>query len=156
MNIALIIGIIAFGILFLFIEAFFLPGLAVVGILGGLMMIGGVYLMYDGYGSFYGHISLAATVAIAGWTIYYGFRRLWLLKWSVREQVNSRVNELEEHVVSIGEKGVAFTALRPNGRVLFGEIRVEVFSIGEFVDKGTGVEVVKITANRIYVKPLNI
>ncbi len=149
----LVAAIIVIGIVLMFVEMFFLPGVGLVGILGGLIAAGGVALTYSYYGSYYGNMSLLLTGLVALFALGYGFRRLWKLKWSVRESVDSKTNVLEGVDCRPGDKGTAFTVLRPNGKAIINGKRYEVYSLGEYIEKDTPVVVVKITSDKIYVKP---
>jgi len=53
----------------------------------------------------------------------------------------------------MGKTGVVSTLCRPAGSVDFDGVRLDVVSDGEFIEKGTTVEVIEIEGNRIVVKP---
>ena len=52
----------------------------------------------------------------------------------------------------IGKTGVAHTVCRPSGKATFDDIILDVVSRGEFIDKGTPVEVFAVEGNRILVR----
>jgi membrane-bound serine protease (ClpP class) len=54
--------------------------------------------------------------------------------------------------VPVGVEGRAETCLRPAGRALFGEQRIDVITQGEFIDSGATVRVIKARGNRIVVE----
>ena len=147
-----VIFIIALGLIFIFIEIFFIPGTGLVGILGGALVIGGVVLAYIQFGSTTGNLILLISSIIFLIMTITGFKRISELKWGLNEHVEGRVNVLEENLVKPGDKGIAFTDLRPNGKAIINDLRLEVYSVGEFVDKDTPVEVTKVTTSKIYVK----
>lgn len=155
MSLALIIFIIALGLVFLFIEVFLIPGTAFVGVLGAVLMIAGMIATYDKYGSTSGHIVLAFSLITFFVMLVIGFKRISQLKWADKENIDSRVNELDEGIVKTGERGVAFSDLRPNGKALFGNQRVEVFSTGEFIKKNQLIEVTNVSSQKIFVKQIN-
>jgi membrane-bound ClpP family serine protease len=150
----IIILVIALGVILIFVEAFLLPGTGVVGVLGGLALAGGVYLVYDHYGRTEGTISLLVSLALVVFMIVMGFKRISDLKWADASAIDGRMNVLEENIVHVGEKGKAFGALRPNGKALIAGKKVEVYSIGEFIDKDTDIVVTKVTPDKIYVKAI--
>lgn len=154
MSLALIIIIIALGLAFLFIEVFLIPGTAFVGVLGVVLMIAGIIATYNQYNATYGHIVLAFSLVTFFAMLIVGFKRISQLKWADKENIDSKVNVLEEDIVSIGEKGTAFSDLRPNGKAIFANHRVEVFSTGDFIKKNQPIEVTKITSSKIFVKPI--
>jgi len=54
--------------------------------------------------------------------------------------------------VSVGETGVCSSALRPAGKVNFGDRFLDVVSDGSYIDAGSTVEVIHVTGNRIVVR----
>jgi membrane-bound serine protease (ClpP class) len=60
------------------------------------------------------------------------------------QQTNSLVN--------VGQTGVCSSALRPAGKVNFGDRFLDVVSDGAYIDAGTTVEVIHVTGNRIVVR----
>ena len=52
----------------------------------------------------------------------------------------------------VGKTGVVTTICRPVGNVDFDGVKLEVVSIGEFIEKGTTVEVIEVEGNRVVVK----
>jgi membrane-bound serine protease (ClpP class) len=54
----------------------------------------------------------------------------------------------------LGKTGVTLCMLRPAGKVLIDQLRVDAVSDGEFIPKDTNVQVVKVEGNRVVVNPL--
>ena len=54
--------------------------------------------------------------------------------------------------VAIGTSGVAYTLLRPGGKVQIGEKIYDAFTRGEFIEKGESVVVVDVEASTLKVK----
>jgi membrane-bound serine protease (ClpP class) len=52
----------------------------------------------------------------------------------------------------IGKKGVAHTVLRPSGRVMINQQILDAFTRGEFIEKGTAIEVVSQEGSTLQVK----
>jgi membrane-bound serine protease (ClpP class) len=52
-----------------------------------------------------------------------------------------------------GDRGVASTVLRPSGKATLGDFFVDVVSDGAFIEPGTPIEVIRVTGNRIVVRP---
>lgn len=155
MSLFWIVIIITLGLLFLFVELFLIPGSALVGILGVVVAGVGVFLAYDGYGMATGNIVLLGTVVAVIAMVVTGLRRISRLKWADKETIDTRVNVLEDVPVQVGDTGTAFTTLRPNGMAIIGGHRLEVYSVGEYIDKDESIEVSSITSSHIYVKPIN-
>jgi membrane-bound ClpP family serine protease len=153
MGLTLVIGIIILGLVFLFVELFLIPGVAFIGILGIIISGAGVYLAYDQHGVVTGNIVLVSTLVMLIGMLVTGLKRISQLRWSDKDSIDVKVN-LMESTVQPGDQGVAFNTLRPNGTALFSGQRVEVFSIGEYIEKDTPVVVTKVTHDRVYVKPI--
>lgn len=152
MSLIVIVLIIALGLAFIFIELFLIPGTAFVGLLGLIVSGAGVYLTYDYHGDTLGHIVLIVTTVAAVGMLIVGLKRIANLRWADVDSIDSKVNVLENVSVGVGDEGTAFNVLRPNGMATFGDDRLEVYSIGEYIDAGTPVVVTKVTHDRIYVK----
>jgi len=54
--------------------------------------------------------------------------------------------------VNMGDTGKVVSKLRPTGKAKFGEAIVDVVAEGDFLDKGTKVEIIEIHGNRVVVK----
>ena len=58
--------------------------------------------------------------------------------------------------VKTGDTGEVVSKLRPTGKAKFGEAIVDVVAEGDFLDKGTKVEIIEIHGNRVVVKKQTI
>ncbi len=156
MSLVLILVIIAVGIIFIFVEFFFVPGFSIFSILGGIVAGIGIYMGYNQYGQTTGNWMLISSLLAAGGIMYWGYKRMQSKKWSLKTQIDGRVNDESLAHFTIGDKGVTITNLRPEGKALFAnDERVTVYSIGEFIDKDADVQIIKIDHNKIYVKMVN-
>ena len=54
--------------------------------------------------------------------------------------------------VHVGDAGAVISKLRPAGKARFGDTLVDVVATGEFLDNGTGVEIIAINGSRVVVK----
>jgi len=68
-----------------------------------------------------------------------------------RDDGYSGTNDMKEY---LGKTGVVTTICRPVGNVDFDGVKLEVVSLGEFIEKGTTVEVIEIEGNRVVVRAL--
>jgi len=55
----------------------------------------------------------------------------------------------------MGRTGIVSSICRPVGNVDFDGVKLEVVSLGEFIEKGTSVEVIEVEGNRVVVKAKN-
>ena len=154
MTLGIILAIFIFGLLLIFFEMFVIPGTALFGILGGVALVAGVVLVYSYYGSRWGNISVLFTVLAFAITIIAGFKVIQSNKIAMKAEIRSKVNELEKHRYNVGDVGTAVSELRPNGKGLFGNDKVDVYSSGEYIQRGSELEIIKISNDKIFVKQI--
>lgn len=63
----------------------------------------------------------------------------------------SHVVRAEEKGVRVGDTGIADTFLRPAGKIVISDKPFDAVTAGEFIEKGTAIEVIKVDGNRIIV-----
>ena len=155
MSLILIITIIAVGILFIFVEFFFIPGFSVFSILGGIVAGIGLYMAYNQYGSAAGNWMLIGSIIATGGIIYWGYKRTQSKKWALKTEITGKVNDENLSHFNIGDHGKTLTNLRPEGKAIFAnDERVTVYSLADFIEKDTAIEIVKKEHNKIFVKPI--
>ncbi len=154
MDIWLIAGVILLGLLIVVVEIFFLPGTTVIGILGGIIVVAGLYLAFAEHGTKTGSIMLLCTLVMTCILVYGGFKTYSSGKIALKDVIGSKTNLLEESIAQ-GDEGVTVTHLKMNGKAMIKGKKVEVFSQGEYIESGKKIKVVKIAENKIFVKQLN-
>jgi membrane-bound serine protease (ClpP class) len=60
--------------------------------------------------------------------------------------------ESKTTIVNVGDVGEVVSKLRPTGKAKFGDAIVDVVAEGDFLDKGTEIEIIEIHGNRVVVK----
>lgn len=70
-------------------------------------------------------------------------------KLSKEEGVVSQVSELEKY---LGKTGESATDLHPGGTAIINGKRIDVVSRGDYIEKGTQIEVWKVTGNQLIVR----
>jgi len=157
MSITIIIFIIIIGLLLLLIDVFFLPGTFVVGIIGGGLMVYGIYKMFQYHGNLAGGLTLVLTGVTAVGVTVWGFKTASKNKDIViQSSIDSKVNTVNRDNIAVGDKGKTISVLRPNGKALFGKHKFEVYSQGDYIEIDTEVEVIKIAEGKVYIKQINI
>ncbi len=155
MDIYLVLAVIVLGILLVVLEILVIPGTTVVGAVGGILMGTGVVLAYSTQTNpLIGHYTLAGTSVATVILLYWAYKVLRSSKYSLYDVIDGQVNVLEAGVVNVGDEGVTLGSLRPEGKALINSKRFAVFSQGEMIDVDTRIEVIKISGNKIIVKPL--
>lgn len=151
----IILAIILIGLILIFLEIFLIPGTTLFGVLGGVAVIAGVFLMYYYFGSKWGHLVLLFTSIAVAIAIGAGFKLIESNKMAMKAEIIGKVNELDKNKFAIGEKGISITVLRPNGKASFNGKKTEVYSSGEYIERHTEIEIIRITNDKIFVQPLN-
>ena len=150
----IVISFVLLGIALMVAEIILIPGTTVVGIIGFCMTVGGIIMSFNYFGKSTGWIVLGSSAVAAGVMLYFSFRtRSW--EWfSLKSQIDSRVNEGAHDGLSEGQEGVTVSSLRPSGKADIGGKLYEVNTLGNFVESGTKVKVIRIGGNRIVVEPI--
>lgn len=159
------------GVVLLLLEIFVIPGFGVAGISGIILIIGSlIFAGIDEFSfEFPGELLMAVVKSlflVVSSALIGLFVSMWLAaklfgsrRWAFALHAEQRpeagyvgvdMSALEE----IGKVGVALTDLRPAGKVTVGrEIYDAVSYFGDYIVKGTTVEVKKYQAGQIYVVP---
>ncbi len=152
MTITGIILLILLGILFILVEIFFVPGVGFVGIVGFLMIVIGIYLAYD-LNTMYGHYTLIGGGLASVILGYYAFKPSTWTRVGVKSNIEGKSQEDASTLVKVGDRGICVSRLAPTGKARFENGVFEVTSPTEFINEGSSVEIVKLEANKIIVKP---
>jgi membrane-bound serine protease (ClpP class) len=157
--------IFALGVVLVGVEVFVIPGFGLFGILGGIGIMGGLYLsLLGGLPSSMDFqragLVLSTTVvliAVSAWVMIRtlpGSSRLaksgiLLLSRMKRE---TGYESAEARTDLVGVVGRAITDLRPSGTALFGDERIDVVSESEWITEGTPVRVMSAEGYRHVVR----
>ena len=151
-----IIVLILAGIGLVITEIILIPGTTLFGILGFVMYGIGLYLGFDYFGEPMGWYILSGAILLLGLSLYFSFRSgAWKL-FALKDTIDSKVNEGLTNELTIGDQGKAMSALRPMGKADFDGKEFEVKSLGNYVETGALVEIIKIDANTIFVKEIKL
>lgn len=147
-----IAALLLFGLLFVVAEVIFIPGTTLVGLVGFVLLVVGIWLGYRDLGSSAGHLALGLSVVLVSLILYIGLRPKNLAKMALTNVNYARVHDVRQPDVQPGATGRTISALRPAGTALFHDDRREVVTRGEFLPVGTPVRVLRIEHNRIVVE----
>ena len=163
--------IIVVGLILLGIEIFVTPGFGVLGVTGLLAIAAGLVLVmvdnwifeFKGPFPWYALLNPVAIVSVAGLasltgmllSIHYLFPTRVFNHIALRTDLTTEsgfvgVPELKE--IQIGQEGVAFTDLRPSGKVTIGDRWVEARAAVGYITKNTKVKVVRIEGGALFVE----
>lgn len=139
------------GLALLALEIVALPG-GVSGVVGGILVVIGVWQSYAKYGSTAGCIVLIASIVTGILMLVFLMKSGTWKRFSLKEKIDSKTNQPEKQNIKVGAEGKSLTRLAPAGNAIIdGEI-VEVHSVGEFIDEGTPIQVTDIEGYKITVK----
>ena len=151
----LIITLIVLGLILLFAEILFIPGVGFAGILGIASMVSSCYFAFVDYGRIMGLIVLAVIVLILVLMLIWALRAKTWRKVTLNTNIDAKAVTLEVPVV-VGDRGVAATRLAPMGNARFGYKSIEVTAFDGMINPGTEIEVVAVEGMKILVKPCNL
>lgn len=153
----LILGIflLVAGFVFVGIETV-VPGFGAPGILGICCLVAGVFLMADTVQA--AIIIIAVVIVLLAILIFTLITLLSKGKLKTPLILNDKMNKEEGYISStdlqylIGKKGTAATDLHPAGRVKIENVEFDVISDGMFIEKGSQVEIYKISNSSLVVR----
>ena len=150
-----VIFLVITGFVLLIVEVLFVPGTTVVGVLGLIATILGIYLSFDYFGSEVGWWFTLGSAVFFGLATYYSFRNKTWEKLALKDTNVGKVNEGLTDSLTVGDKGLAISTLKPIGKAEFDNREYEVRTTGAYVDSGTAVQIIKIEKNNILVELIN-
>ncbi len=160
------------GLLCLAIEIFVIPGMAIFGLGGGLLIIASLVLASQTFVIPTNNYQLSklrdSMLVLGGAAVGSVLAAAALRRFLPHAPVFNRMmltppsgDELEALAVReslidlahlIGQQGVATTRLVPSGKARFGDQQVDVIADGEAIDRGTSVTVIDVSGSRVVVR----
>ena len=160
------------GVCLLMIELFLIPGFGVIGVAGILLIMASLVLsmqdftiprfswQWDILVKNLVSVVIGVVASLVGIAILIRFlprvpvfNRLMLTTAQPVEQ-GYTVQPADSAKALLGSRGTATTTLRPTGKAQIGDKTLVVETDGEFVERGTPVEVIAVDGNRVLVKKL--
>ena len=148
----IVFSILFLGLIFIIAEILFVPG-GVLGILGILVLLYGIYYGFNSGGNSRGAVVLGITFIITIGSIIYAVRSKTWRKVTLETNMDQRFNVNADVHLEKGTEGRAITRLNPMGKARFGDITAEVISTVGFLDEKTILYVHKTEGSKIYVNP---
>ncbi len=142
------------GIVLFLLEFLVVPGVTIAGIGGLLLMGGAVYLAFENFDTTTGLLVLGAVLVIIIISLIFALRAKTWKRISLNTEVNSKVTEVHDSGIVIGDQGIALTRLNPIGSVLINDQKLEGHSQGQLIREKTAVEVIKVANTYVIIKPL--
>ena len=139
------------GLLLLFVEVL-MPGFGLFGILGTLALMGALVMAYKFYGFFIFLLLLILAVLLFFAMILFAKKSGLYNKVVLKEQQQEKGFDESTLQGLLGKIGVTHTELKPFGVAELEGKLVDVCSTGEFIDRGTQIQVIQIVGKTVTVK----
>jgi membrane-bound serine protease (ClpP class) len=152
------------GVGLLLLEIFVIPGFGVAGILGLMFMLGSVfYIFKNAYeledAILWLSVSVVLTFGLSLVLVYFLPKtRAWqhfVLETAMDSEMGYHSAAREDFQSYLGQTGIALTPLRPAGTMRFGTKRLDVVTVGDFIEPETHVKIVDVEGSKIFVETVD-
>ena len=152
------------GIGLLLLEIFVIPGFGVAGIAGLAFMFGSVLFIFkNAYELEDAILWLSVSVIMTfGFSIILAYvlpkTRTWnrfVLETAMDSELGYHSASKEDFQSYLGKTATALTPLRPSGTVRLGDKRLDVVTVGDFVDAEASVKIVDVEGSKIFVEEID-
>ena len=151
----IVLSLVFIGFVFILLEILFVPGTTVVGILGFIATIAGIYLSFNYFGTTTGMWFSVGCTFVFLLALVYSFKTKTWERFSLKDSMQGKFNEDLTIDLKEQEEGVTISSLKPIGKAEFNNKEYEVKSFGDYIDPGTQIRIVKIDKNNILVEPIS-
>jgi len=113
-----------------------------------------LFLLYTSVSVTAGSFALCLDLIIVPIIILWGFKRLGKSRLALNTSLTREqgvVSQSKELNAFLGKAGIATSTLRPSGTAEINDLRVDVVTRGEFIEKGKAIEVIEVTGNQVIV-----
>lgn len=132
------------------VEIFFLPGIGLIGIFGGLIFAGlGFYFIQSGNPA-YAIVFALGTVALFVIGFYVMGQKKVLSKISLEKNIDGVAHQLPEGV-AIGDQGKALSRLALGGMVEVNGVQFEATSESGLIDEHSTIRITRMEKDKIFV-----
>lgn len=142
------------GLLFLVLELIFVPGTTIVGIIGIVLTVVGIFFSFQ-FGASAGFLTIGITILANAIVVIISLRSGTWEKLGLKGTSTSRVNDSIIYDLKEGDVGKTISVLRPVGTVEFKDELLEASTFGEYVKAGQQVRITEIRGKTIYVETLD-
>ena len=149
-----VISLAVLGFLLILIEVLFVPGTTIIGILGLISSIFGIYLSFSYFGTATGWWFVLGSSIFFAVSLYFSFKTKTWERFSLKSTIKSKVNEGLTNELHVNDEGTALSTIKPIGKGEFNEKEYEVKSLGSYIEPGTKIKIIKIDSNNIIIEPI--
>ncbi|MEM6361405.1 MAG: NfeD family protein [Bacteroidota bacterium] len=151
----LVFGLVFIGFILVLLEILFVPGTTVVGILGFIATLGGIYLSFEYFGTTTGWWFTLGCTLFFILSLYYSFKMKTWERFSLKDSMKGKFNEGVTKTLKKDDEGMTISTLKPVGKAEFASKEYEVKSFGQYIEPNTKIKIVSISNNNILVEPIN-
>ena len=144
------------GLVFIVLEVFF-PSFGLLGTIAAASIIIGGVLAFRAEGIFLTYLALAfvlgPAVAVVGLKLFpkTPMGKALMLSGTSFDPSEATAGQGAGYDLMLDRTGVAQTPLRPSGKVLLDDRKIDVTTRGELIEMGRPVRVIRVEGNRIFV-----
>jgi membrane-bound ClpP family serine protease len=151
LSLTAIILLIILGLIFILLELLIVPGSTVVGIIGALLMIAGIWFVFAKHGTTAGVYVLSGSIGLTLLLVFIGLKTNVWKKFTLDTKLHGKVNTFENAELNVGDSGKTISRLAPAGKALINGHYVEVHTQGEFINENTDIIITKRSDHKIFV-----
>jgi membrane-bound ClpP family serine protease len=151
----IVLSLLGLGLLLIVVEVIFIPGTTIAGFVGFGLLLFGLFMTFRYFDEQTGWAVFGGTALFSLIVFIWIFTTKPWKQFSLKTASKSKVNEGAQDGLEVGQEGVAISALRPRGNAEIGAKTMEVVTLGDYVQSGTRVKIIKISLNQILVEPIN-
>jgi len=151
----------AIGLLLLLAEIFLIPGFGLAGISGIAAILVSIFLTFGNIVQATYSILIALGVSVIGFFLlikYIPSTRTWrkfVLSTEQKKELGYTVGTKDLKRLT-GKEGIAITPLRPSGIVEVNGKKLNVLTLGEYVDSNTKIKIISVEGNKIVVEAVDV
>lgn len=152
------VGLFILGVILLLIEIFLIPGFGITGISGIILIFVSIFFTLGGGIKALYSIGVVAFILLVLFIILLIFfpkipiwKKLGLKEKLETEKGYTTYTKIDELT---GKEGVVITTLRPAGTIEIEGKRYDAISLGEFIEKGEKIKVIKVEGGKIIVEKI--
>jgi membrane-bound ClpP family serine protease len=155
MELLSVLLLVLLGVVLLIVEFMLIPGISIAGVGCFISFAFSVFLSFRYFGLVGGFVTLAVIVILVPILLYLIFRSRTIKKMMLSSDIDGKVKTVDDQLVHPGDNGITVGRLAPGGKVRINGSAVEARSLGQYIDPGTQITVVKIEGNIVIVKPIS-
>ena len=155
MSILTIVILIILGYILFLVEFLVIPGISIAGISAFLLITTGIFFGYYTHGTTTGNYILLSTgVGMIVFFIIMLKMKTWR-HFGLKSEIDGRVGVVDNEKIHSGDEGKTVSRLAPIGKALINDALYEVRSEGSYINANTGIKVIRIDGNKIFVETKN-